>query len=209
DLRDRGGLTQCKFNPDTDPKAHELARSLRHEDVIAIRGEVAPRGAKNVNPKMPTGEIEVNVREIEVLSRAETPPFEIVDDLDTNEETRLERRYLDLRRAPMQKALITRHRITKTIRDYFDRHGFLDIETPILTKSTPEGARDYLVPSRIWNGKFFALPQSPQLFKQLLMISGFDRYMQVARCFRDEDTRADRQPEFTQIDVEMAFVQPE
>ncbi len=209
DLRDRGGLTQCKFNPDTDPKAHEVARSLRHEDVVAIRGEVAPRGPKNVNPKMPTGEIEVNVHEIDVLSRAETPPFEVVDDLETNEETRLEYRYLDLRRAPMQKAIITRHKLTKTVRDYFDRHGFLDIETPILTKSTPEGARDYLVPSRVWNGKFFALPQSPQLFKQLLMISGFDRYMQVARCFRDEDTRADRQPEFTQIDVEMAFVQRE
>jgi len=209
DLRDRGGLTQCKFNPDTDPKAHEVARSLRHEDVIAIRGEVAPRGPKNVNPKMPTGEIEVNVHEIEVLSRAETPPFEVVDDLETNEETRLQFRYLDLRRAPMQKAIITRHKLTKTVRDYFDRHGFLDIETPILTKSTPEGARDYLVPSRVWNGKFFALPQSPQLFKQLLMISGYDRYMQVARCFRDEDTRADRQPEFTQIDVEMAFVQRE
>ncbi|MCK6457166.1 MAG: aspartate--tRNA ligase [Phycisphaerae bacterium] len=209
DLRDRGGITQVKFNPDTDPKAHEVARSLRSEDVIAVRGEVAPRGPKNVNPKMPTGEIEVNVREIDVLGRAETPPFEIVDDLQTNEDTRLQYRYLDLRRAPMQRAIITRHRITKTIRDYFDRHGFLDIETPMLTKSTPEGARDYLVPSRLQHGRFFALPQSPQIFKQLLMISGFDRYMQIARCFRDEDLRADRQPEFTQIDVEMAFVQRE
>ncbi len=209
DLRDRGGLTQCKFNPDTDPKAHEIARSLRSEDVVAIEGEVAPRGPKNVNPNLSTGEVEINVREIDVLSRADTPPFEIIDDLDTNEDTRLQYRYLDLRRAPVQKALIMRHRLAKTVRDYFYRHGFLEIETPILTKSTPEGARDYLVPSRVQNGKFFALPQSPQLFKQLLMISGYDRYMQIARCFRDEDLRADRQPEFTQIDVEMAFVQPE
>lgn len=209
DLRDRGGLTQLKFNPDTDPEAHKIARTLRSEDVIAIQGGVAPRGPKNVNPKMPTGEIEVNVHQIDVLSRAETPPFHVVDDLETNEDTRLQYRYIDLRRPTMQHAIMTRHRLTKTIRDYFDRNGFLDIETPILTKSTPEGARDYLVPSRLQNGRFFALPQSPQLFKQLLMISGYDRYMQVARCFRDEDTRADRQPEFTQIDVEMAFVQME
>ncbi len=209
DLRDRGGITQVKFNPDTDPEAHKIARGLRSEDVICVQGEVAPRGPKNVNPNLATGEIEINAHLVDVLSRADTPPFEIIDDLETNEDTRLAYRYLDLRRGPMQNAIIARHRITKAIRDYFDRHGFLDIETPILTKSTPEGARDYLVPSRVQNGKFFALPQSPQLFKQLLMISGFDRYMQVARCFRDEDLRADRQPEFTQIDVEMAFVQPE
>ncbi|MFO0974072.1 MAG: aspartate--tRNA ligase [Phycisphaerae bacterium] len=209
DLRDRGGITQLKFNPDTDPEAHKIARDLRSEDVIAIRGEVAPRGPKNINPNLPTGEIEINVHAIDVLSRAQTPPFEIKDELDTNEDTRMQYRYLDLRRGPMRHNLMTRHRVVKLVRDYFDRNGFLEIETPILTKSTPEGARDYLVPSRLQHGKFFALPQSPQLFKQLLMISGFDRYMQIARCFRDEDLRADRQPEFTQIDVEMAFVQRE
>jgi len=209
DLRDRGGLTQVKFNPETDPAAHEVARTLRSEDVIAVRGDVSPRGPRNVNPSLPTGEIEVNAREVEVLSRARTPPFEIVDDLETNEDTRLQYRFLDLRRPKVQRAILLRHRVVKIVRDYFDRHGFVEVETPMLTKSTPEGARDYLVPSRLQHGKFFALPQSPQIFKQLLMISGFDRYMQIARCFRDEDLRADRQPEFTQIDVEMAFVQPE
>jgi aspartyl-tRNA synthetase len=208
DLRDRGGITQLRFNPDTDPKAHEVARSLRSEYVVVVRGEVISRGA-NVNKNLPTGEIEVAVREIDLLSKSKTPPFQIADNIETNEDLRLENRVLDIRRTPMKNALMLRHRITKTIRDYFDRHGFLDIETPILCKSTPEGARDYLVPSRLQHGMFYALPQSPQIFKQLLMIAGLDRYMQVARCFRDEDLRADRQPEFTQIDIEMAFVQPD
>ncbi|MCK6483930.1 MAG: aspartate--tRNA ligase [Phycisphaerae bacterium] len=209
DLRDRYGVTQLKFNPETDPKAHAAARDLRSEDCICIRGNVVARGAAQINPKLPTGEIEIEVHEIDVLSRAETPPFEIVDDLTTNEDLRLKHRMLDLRRSTNQRRIIARHRITKVIRDYFDRHGFLDIETPILTKSTPEGARDYLVPSRLHHGTFYALPQSPQLFKQLLMMAGFDKYMQIARCFRDEDTRGDRQPEFTQVDIEMAFAQPE
>lgn len=208
DLRDRGGITQLRFNSETDPKAHEVGRTLRSEDVIVVRGQVVNREPKS-NPNLLTGEIEVAVSEIDLLSRSKTPPFLIADNIETNEDLRLENRVLDLRRGPMKRAIMLRHRITKTIRDYFDRNGFLDIETPILTKSTPEGARDYLVPSRVHHGKFFALPQSPQIFKQLLMIGGFDRYMQIARCFRDEDLRADRQPEFTQVDVEMAFVQPE
>jgi aspartyl-tRNA synthetase len=208
DLRDRGGLTQLRFDPATAPQAHEVAGTLRSEDVIVVRGEVAHRGGK-ANPKMPTGEVEVAVQEVEVLSKSKTPPFEIVEDIDTNEDLRLQHRVLDIRRTPVRNALLLRHRITKTIRDYFDRQGFIDVETPMLTKSTPEGARDYLVPSRLHHGRFYALPQSPQLFKQLLMIGGLDRYMQIARCFRDEDLRADRQPEFTQVDVEMAFVQPE
>lgn len=208
DLRDRGGITQLRFDPTTDPKAHEIARSLRSEYVVCVRGEVVHRGDK-VNPNLPTGEVEVKAHEIDLLSKSKTPPFLIADEIETNEDLRLQTRFLDLRRAPVQKGLMLRHRITKTIRDYFDRHGFVDVETPILTKSTPEGARDYLVPSRLQHGSFYALPQSPQLFKQLLMIGGMDRYMQIARCFRDEDLRADRQPEFTQVDVEMAFVQPE
>jgi len=208
DLRDRGGITQLRFNPETDPKAHEIARSLRSEYVVAVRGEVVSRGDMT-NPKLPTGEIEVAVHDIDVLSRSQTPPFQIEDQIDTNEDLRLKHRVLDIRRTPVKNALLLRHRITKTIRDYFDRHGFVDVETPILNKSTPEGARDYLVPSRLHHGSFYALPQSPQIFKQLLMIAGLDRYMQIARCFRDEDLRADRQPEFTQVDVEMAFIEPE
>jgi aspartyl-tRNA synthetase len=208
DLRDRGGITQLRFNPQTDPKAHAIARSLRSEFVIAVRGEVVSRGDM-ANPRLATGEIEVAVHEIDLLSQSLTPPFLIEDDTETNEDLRLKHRILDIRRPQVKDALLLRHRITKTIRDYFDRHGFVDVETPILNKSTPEGARDYLVPSRLQHGSFYALPQSPQIFKQLLMIAGMDRYMQIARCFRDEDLRADRQPEFTQVDVEMAFVQPE
>ncbi len=208
DLRDREGVTQLRFNPETDPKAYEQAQSARSEAVIAIRGEVVSRGDQ-INANMPTGEIEIAVREIDVLNLSKTPPFEIEDEIETNEDLRLEHRVLDIRRTPVKRALMLRHRITKMIRDYFDRHGFVDIETPILNKSTPEGARDYLVPSRLHHGRFYALPQSPQIFKQLLMIGGMDRYMQIARCFRDEDLRADRQPEFTQVDIEMAFIQPE
>jgi aspartyl-tRNA synthetase len=209
DLRDRGGITQLRFDASSDPKIHELARSLRSEYVVAARGAVAHRGPDKVNPKLATGEIEVIVKELDLLSKSDTPPFEIRDDIETNEDLRLEKRVLDIRRTPVKNALILRHKIAKTVRDYFDRHGFLEIETPILCKSTPEGARDYLVPSRLHHGSFYALPQSPQLFKQMLMMAGLDKYMQIARCFRDEDLRADRQPEFTQIDVEMAFAQPE
>ncbi len=207
DLRDRTGLVQIKFNPESDPKAHTAAGRLRSEFCIAIRGEVAPRPDDMINPRMQTGKVEVNAREIEILSESETPVFEIEDATETNEETRLKYRYLDLRRPVMQNALTRRHRIAKALRDYFDTNGFVEIETPFLTKSTPEGARDYLVPSRVQQGHFYALPQSPQLFKQLLMMSGFDRYVQIVRCFRDEDLRADRQPEFTQLDMEMSFVQ--
>jgi len=208
DLRDREGITQLKFNPQTDPEAHKIARGLRSEDVIAVRGEVALRG-ENVNPKLATGQIEVSVREVDVLNKSETPPFEVADKLDVNEELRLKYRFIDLRRPVMQRIFRLRHRVAKAIRDYFDREGFIEIETPFLTKSTPEGARDYLVPSRLQPGCFYALPQSPQLFKQLFMIAGFDKYAQIVRCFRDEDIRADRAHEFTQVDLEMAFVQPE
>lgn len=208
DLRDRGGITQLRFNPETAPEAYDVAQSLRSEFVIVIRGEVVHRGDQ-VNPDMPTGEVEIAVLEIDQLSTSKTPPFPLEDDIDTNEDLRIEYRFLDMRRPVVRNAFLMRHRITKTIRDYFDRHGFVEVETPILNKSTPEGARDYLVPSRLHHGSFYALPQSPQIFKQLLMIGGMDRYMQIARCFRDEDLRADRQPEFTQVDIEMAFVQAE
>ncbi len=207
DLRDREGLTQVTFDADVcGPEVHERADRLRGEWVIAITGKVESRG-ENVNPNLPTGEIEVYATELTVLAKAETPPFELDEYAKVGEEVRLRHRYLDLRRSAVQQRFLLRHRATKMIRDYFDAAGFLDIETPILCKSTPEGARDYLVPARVHPGAFYALPQSPQLFKQLLMVGGFDRYMQIARCFRDEDLRAERQPEFTQVDVEMSFVE--
>ena len=209
DLRDREGIVQLKVDPNNDPAAHEIAQKLRYEFCIAVCGDVVARPDGLVNPNMTTGEIEVEVREVEVLSASEPPKFEIADDIEASEEMRMRYRYLDLRRPTMRERMITRHRITKVIHDYFDRNGFIEVETPFLTKSTPEGARDYLVPARVHPGSFFALPQSPQLFKQLLMMSGFDRYVQIVRCFRDEDLRADRQPEFTQLDMEMSFVQPE
>lgn len=212
DLRDRYGMTQLRFGDETPRPVLEEARRLRSEWCICVRGTVAHRGPGNVSPRfftgeLPTGEIEVVVTELEVLSESPPPPFDISDYTAANEEIRLEYRYLDLRRPALQRNFLIRHRVAKTLRDYFDAHGFVELETPFLTKSTPEGARDFLVPSRLHPGKFFALPQSPQLFKQLFMISGFDRYVQIVRCFRDEDLRADRQPEFTQLDLEMSFVQ--
>jgi len=204
DLRDRTGLVQLSFDDKTDKAIFEKAASLRSEYVVAATGLVRERESKT--NKIATGDIEVYVTELRLLAKSETPPFEIVENSSTNDMLRLKYRYLDLRRPEMQHAIATRHKITKICRDYFDENGFLEIETPMLTKSTPEGARDYLVPSRVHPGKFYALPQSPQQYKQLLMLSGFDRYFQIARCFRDEDLRADRQPEFTQIDLEMSFV---
>jgi len=210
DLRDRYGLTQLVFNPDLNPECHTLAESLRSEYVIAVKGEVIARAEGMTNPNMHTGEIEVMVTEMEVLSKAKTPPISICDEtIQVNEETRLKYRYLDMRRGPIANKLITRHKAMMSARNYLDRKGFLEITTPILGKSTPEGARDYLIPSRIYPGNFYALPQSPQIFKQLLMVSGMDRYYQIAPCFRDEDLRADRQPEFSQIDLEMSFGKPD
>ncbi|MFZ4737656.1 MAG: aspartate--tRNA ligase [Bradymonadia bacterium] len=208
DLRDRGGLTQVFFDPTISADAHGLAEQMRSEFVVGIRGVVRSRGA-NVNPKLPTGEIEVEVRQATIFNGAKTPPFPIKDTVDTSEDLRLKYRYLDLRRRPLQEALITRSAINGLTRNYLLENGFLELETPILTKATPEGARDYLVPSRVHPGEFYALPQSPQLFKQIFMVAGYDRYFQICRCFRDEDLRADRQPEFTQIDLEMSFVEPE
>lgn len=209
DLRDRYGVTQVVFNPEVDPEIHKKAHSLRSEYVIAIQGVVEVRPEDMTNPRLATGEIEVAVHGLKVLNESKTPSFPIEDEAEVAEDVRLRYRYLDLRRGRMQKNLILRHRTAKIVRDYFASNGFVEIETPFLTRSTPEGARDYLVPSRMNPGNFYALPQSPQLFKQLLMVSGFDRYFQIVKCFRDEDLRADRQPEFTQIDVEMSFVGPE
>lgn len=205
DVRDRYGLVQIVVHPDT-PEIHALAHSLRQQDVVKVVGEVIPRDAEAINPKLPTGEIEVKASEIVVQNRAETPPFLIENDCNTGEQHRLEYRYLDLRRPEMQSNMILRHKVTHAARNYLDQQDFLEVETPILNKSTPEGARDYLVPSRVYPGSVYALPQSPQIFKQLLMVAGMDRYYQIARCFRDEDLRADRQPEFTQVDIEMSFV---
>ena len=207
DLRDRTGIVQLAFDQDTDKAVFDKAFSLRSEYVVAARGEVRVRSSRNAD--IPTGDVEIAVKELRILNKAETPPFEIVENCVTAESTRLKYRYLDLRRPDLQKNILLRHQITKVIRDYFDKNGFIEIETPILIKSTPEGARDFLVPSRVHNGQFYALPQSPQLYKQLSMVAGFDRYIQIARCFRDEDLRADRQPEFTQIDLEMSFVDVE
>ena len=204
DLRDRTGLVQLSFDDSTSKDIFEKASSLRSEYVVAAIGTVRERESKT--NKIATGDIEVYVTELRLLAKSETPPFEIVENSKANDMLRLKYRYLDLRRPEMQHAIATRHKVAKIARDYFDENGFLEIETPVLTKSTPEGARDYLVPSRVHPGKFYALPQSPQQYKQLLMLSGFDRYFQIARCFRDEDLRADRQPEFTQIDLEMSFV---
>lgn len=206
DLRDREGISQLALDPDRDPAAHSKAEQVRNEFVLAARGVVSARPEGTVNAKMKTGEVEVEVRELRILNSAQTPPFMIDEFTEVAENIRLKHRYLDLRRAPLQRNLILRHLASKTVRRHLDDQGFIEIETPVLTKSTPEGARDYLVPSRVTPGTFFALPQSPQLFKQLLMVSGFDRYYQIVKCFRDEDLRADRQPEFTQIDCELSFV---
>ncbi len=205
DLRDRYGKTQVVFDPDAGEARLAAARLLRSEDVISVTGHVAPRPAGTINPKLATGEIEVRSHELTVLNKCQNPPFIPAQQDLPGEDLRLRHRYLDLRRPAMQRTLLTRSRIIKAMRDYFEKHDFIDVETPILGRSTPEGARDYLVPSRVWPGAFYALPQSPQLYKQILMIAGYDRYVQVARCFRDEDLRADRQPEFTQLDMEMSF----
>jgi aspartyl-tRNA synthetase len=206
DLRDREGLTQIVFDPETQPDMHKLAKTARCEWVIAATGVVQPRSEGMENPKLPTGQIEVAIEKLEILNTSKTPPFEMDSAEKTGEELRLTSRYIDRRRPPMQNKLRTRHRVTMVVRDYFDKLGFWEIETPMLAKSTPEGARDFLVPSRLHTNCFYALPQSPQLFKQILMVSGVDKYFQIVRCFRDEDPRADRQAEFTQIDVEMSFV---
>lgn len=206
DLRDRAGITQVVFNPEVAAEAHQQAHALRSEFVLAVTGTVSARPADTANPNLPTGAIEVLVNELVVLNTSKTPPFMIEEETTVAENLRLKYRYLDLRRPGLQSIFLARHRITQVVRQFLDSNGFVDIETPFLTKSTPEGARDYLVPSRVNPGMFFALPQSPQLFKQILMVAGFERYYQIVKCFRDEDLRADRQPEFTQIDIEMSFM---
>src|SRR5690242_3915747 len=209
DLRDRSGHTQVTFHEDVDPAVHKRAEEVRPEYVIAVEGTVASRTPDQVNPNMPTGEVEVVANQVWILNESRTPPFPMEEHVDVSEDARLKYRYIDLRRPQMQRNVMLRAKIAFAVRDYFNSQGFLEIETPFMTRSTPEGARDYLVPSRVNPGTFYALPQSPQIFKQLLMISGFEKYFQIVRCFRDEDLRADRQPEFTQIDVEMSFPQQE
>lgn len=209
DLRDRYGITQIVFEPNHNQESHNTAKELRGEYVISVEGIVEKRSEETINPSLATGTVDLMVEKLQILNKAQTPPFLIQDKIDTNEETRLKYRFLDLRRPELQKNLLLRHKMYQTVRDYFDENNFVEIETPVLMKSTPEGARDYLVPSRLHKGKFYALPQSPQTYKQLLMVSGFDKYYQIVKCFRDEDLRADRQPEFTQIDVEMSFVKQE
>jgi aspartyl-tRNA synthetase len=208
DIRDRGGITQVVFDSDDEPLMAK-AKRVRSEFVVGVRGRVQRRSVETVNTRLETGEVEVVVRELTVLNEAKTPPFPIADDSPVSEDVRLKYRYLDLRRPRLQGNIVLRHRVCSAVRRYMDASGFLEIETPILTKSTPEGARDYLVPSRVHPGEFFALPQSPQIFKQILMVAGMDRYYQICKCFRDEDLRADRQPEFTQVDIEMSFPRPE
>src|ERR1700753_3047027 len=208
DLRDRTGIVQHVFHPDRAAEAFERAHKLRAEDVLSVSGKVVRRDDETINPALPTGEVEIAVAAADLLADSETPPFQIEGYADdVGEDTRLRYRYLALRRAPMREALLLRHRVTSAMREFFGTEGFVDVETPVLTRSTPEGARDFLVPSRQQQGSFYALPQSPQLFKQLLMVSGFERYFQIARCFRDEATRADRQAEVTQLDGEMSFVE--
>src|SRR5262249_29818188 len=204
DLRDRTGLVQVVCNPSDSPAAHARAREARLEFVIAVRGQVRHRPPDTVNPELPTGGVEVVVAELRLLSAARPTPYPIDDGVEVSEPMRLRYRYLDLRRPGVQKNLLLRHEVAQSVREYLNEAGFIEVETPVLTRSTPEGARDYLVPSRVQRGSFYALPQSPQLFKQILMVAGFDRYYQIVRCFRDEDLRADRQPEFTQIDLEMS-----
>jgi aspartyl-tRNA synthetase len=209
DLRDRSGIIQLVFHPEHAPEAHAAAGRLRSEDVISVGGKLVQRESDTVNPAIATGEVEVDVEELDILADAETPPFPVDDDKPVDEATRLRYRYIDLRRDAMQRHIALRHQVAQTIRAYFNARDFLEIETPMMTRSTPEGARDFVVPSRLQRGSWYALPQSPQLFKQLFMIAGYERYYQIVRCFRDEDLRADRQPEFTQLDVELAFVEEE